>query len=294
MKRIATGLCAALLLFSLVGCSDATTNVSDKNEALITIGTDKITKGDVYNGLVAQGDISPVVKALTTAVAANAIETTDEIKAAAQANVDTLKASATDWEAYLKNSGYESEEALLEDLINQVKETKITSSYVSEKYTTLATRLEPRKLQVVSITNKDVVNEAQQKANDGVDFTELAKTYGDGKQNGVVSIYTNASGLGADVWKTVLATEEGKVASQTSYNPETATYYLIKVIDAKTNEFKDEAISVIAASTAKNEDGLSISEEAFNYYLNKVGYGIHDAIVYSALLSESAKYERVK
>lgn len=68
MKRIATGLCAALLLFSLVGCSDATTNVSDKNEALITIGTDKITKGDVYNGLVAQGDISPVVKALTTAV----------------------------------------------------------------------------------------------------------------------------------------------------------------------------------------------------------------------------------
>ena len=84
------------------------------------------------------------------------------------------------------------------------------------------------------------------------------------------------------------------MASQTSNNPETATYYLIKVIDAKTNEFKDEAISVIAASTATNEDGLSISEEAFNYYLNKVGYGIHDAIVYSALLSESAKYERVK
>ena len=42
MKRIATGLCAALLLFSLVGCSDATTNVSDKKEALDVV-EDKIT-----------------------------------------------------------------------------------------------------------------------------------------------------------------------------------------------------------------------------------------------------------
>ena len=125
MKRIVTGLCAALLLFTMVGCSDATTNVSDKNETLITIGNEKITKGDIYEGLLAQGNITPVTEALTKAIAAKAVETTDEIKDSAKASMDALKTNNKDWDAYLKTNGYTNEDELLDELIVQVKESKI-------------------------------------------------------------------------------------------------------------------------------------------------------------------------
>lgn len=292
MKKFVTGLCAALLLFSMCGCSDATTNVSDKNEALITVGNEKITKGDVYNGLIAQGDITYVTDALSKAIAAKAVETTDEIKESAQATLDTLKTSNTDWDAYLENNGYESEDELLENLIIQIKETKITSQYVTDEYETLATHLQPRKLQIVSITNADVVNEAQEKAQEGTEFEELAATYGNGTYSGVTTVYTNASGLAASVWTAVEETKEGEVSSQPVYDAGTTTYYLIKVISSATNEFKDEAIPVIAALSATNDDGLTMSEEAFKYFLKKFKYSIHDATVYSALLNESAQYER--
>lgn len=294
MKRIVTGLCAALLLFTMVGCSDATTNVSDKNETLITIGNEKITKGDVYEGLLAQGNITPVTEALTKAIAAKAVETTDEIKDSAKASMDALKTNNKDWDAYLKTNGYTNEDELLDELIVQVKESKITTSYVSELYETLVTRFEPRKLQVISISEdkKDKVNEAHKKAKDGEDFTEIADTYGNGKYVGKESVYTNASGLGADVWKTVLETAEGEVSKQAAYDPENKIYYIIKVVDAKTNEFKDEAVSVIASVSETNDEGLKMNEEAFKYYLNKFDYSIHDVTVYSALLNSSKMYEK--
>lgn len=294
MKKFVTGLCAALLLFTMSGCSDATTNVSNKNEALITIGNEKITNGDVYSGLIAQGDVSAVASALSKAIASKAVETTEDIEKSAQASLDALKANNKDWDAYLAKNNYKKEKELFADLIVQVKESKITTQYVSDEYLNLVPRLEPRKLQIVSITNADHVKEAVKKAKDGAEFADLARQYGNSKYVGNTQIYTNQSGLAESVWEVVKETEEGKVCKEAAYDATSGTYYLIKVIDSKTNEFKEEAIPVIAALSTTNAEGLKISEEAFKYYLNKFNYSIHDATVYGALLNQSVKYERVR
>ena len=113
MKKFVTGLCAALLLFTMCGCSDATTNVSNRSEALITIGNDKITNGDVYSGLIAQGDVSAVASALSKAIASKAVETTEAIEKSAQASLDALKTNNKDWDAYLAKNNYKDEKELL-------------------------------------------------------------------------------------------------------------------------------------------------------------------------------------
>ena len=50
MKKLCT-LLAAMMLFSLAGCKDATAGISNGSEALITIDGDKITNDDIY-GLI--------------------------------------------------------------------------------------------------------------------------------------------------------------------------------------------------------------------------------------------------
>ena len=50
MKKLYT-LLAAMMLFSLAGCKDATAGISNGSEALITIDGDKITNDDIY-GLI--------------------------------------------------------------------------------------------------------------------------------------------------------------------------------------------------------------------------------------------------
>ena len=50
MKKLCT-LLAAMMLFTLAGCKDATAGISNGSEALITIEGNKITN-EVFNGLI--------------------------------------------------------------------------------------------------------------------------------------------------------------------------------------------------------------------------------------------------
>ena len=293
MKKLLTATCASLLLITLTGCSDATTNVSDDSKALITVGDKEITKGDIYDGLISLGNVTPVSEALTEAVAAKAVKTSKAIKEEANASLKSLKENNEDWDAYLKKNEYKNEKALLTHLINQAKESRITTQYIEDEYETLALRFELRQLQIVAITDSTKVEAALKAAKKDTDMSEVATTYGDTTTyNGSTAVYTNKSGLPTAVWKKVLKTTSGKVVNQAVLDTPTNTYYIVKVVSAKTNKFKKDAINTVASLSATNDDGLTIADEAFKFYLDKFDYSIHDATVYSALINESAKYER--
>lgn len=292
MKKLLTTTCAALFLFTLVGCSDATTNVSDNSKALITVGDNEIQKGDLYNGLQSQGNITPVTDALNEAIAAKAVKTTKAIKEEANASLKTLKETNTDWDAYLKSNGYKNEKALLTSLVNKVKENQLTSQYIKDEYANLSTYFEIRELQIIAVTDTAKVKDAQNAAKKGEDMTALATTYGDTTTyNGASAIYTNKSGLPTNVWKETLKTKDGK-ATKAILDTPTNTYYIVKVVSSKADKLKDNAITAISSLSATNDSGLTIADEAFKFYLDKFDYDIHDATVYSALLTQSSKYER--
>ena len=89
----------------------------------------------------------------------------------------------------------------------------------------------------------------------------------------------------------MLETEDGTY-SDTVVDTTTSYQYIIYVVSSDADEIKEEAIEALAASEDyTNDDGLSIDEEAFNYYLNKLGYSIHDVEIYEDLLSDSYMYE---
>lgn len=297
MKKLAMFVGCALLLF-VSGCSDASTNVSDKNEALITVDGEEITKGDVYLGLSSRGNITPVTTAISKQVVKKAVPVTKELEKEAKETLESLKKSVGEdkWSDYLKTNGFKDEEDYYKNsVLLNARIAKITEAYVSKNLVELAKEYEVRKLEIMVTPDKDKANEAiaALSKEKKPDMKAAATTYGDTtKYNGSEGIYTNQSGIPNAVWSNLLTLKDGEMFVKPIFDDATSTYYIVRVVSSKAKtDFKDDAINAIKNVTTANAEGLKIDERAYNYYLNEAGYAIHDAAIYAELLKNSLKYQ---
>ena len=108
MKKQCTILTACLVAVALAGCADASTSISKSDEALVTIGDTKITKGEVYD--VAKrtyGASFTLNEALNVISEKEEIKLTDEMKKSVEDQLKILKSSAGEnFEQQLKDAGY--------------------------------------------------------------------------------------------------------------------------------------------------------------------------------------------
>lgn len=294
MKKL-TMLFACALLLVVSGCSDASTNVTDSSDALITLGDEKITKGEVYEGLSVQGDITAIATAMDKQVVKIAVPITDEIEKEGQASLASYKESVGDanWEEHLASNGYKDEEDFYKNsILLNIRKGKITENYVTENFNELNDEYKARKLQIMVTEDKDKADEAITALKENDDMSAAASKFGvTTTYNGSEGIYTNQSGIPSAVWNEILNTKDGKTFSGAILDSATGNYYIVKVVSSNAKkEFKDDAINAIKNLTVTNEDGYTIEEVAYNHYLNKAGYSIHDANIYSYLLNNSKKY----
>lgn len=294
MKKLTiTFACALLLLIS--GCSDANTNVSNSSEALITIGNKKITKGDVYQGLSVQGILTPITSALDKQVAKIAVPVTDALEEEAKQTLASYKESVGEenWQAHIESNGFKDEEDFYKNsILLNLRVGKITEAYVKENLNDLVIEYQARKLQIMVTDDKDKAKNAIKALKDKDDMGAAAATYGvTTTYNGSEGIYTNKSGLPESVWEQIIDTKDGKTFTKPAYDSATGTYYIVKVISSHAKkDYKDDAINAIKNITAADTDGYTLEDKAYNYYLNKAGYEIHDANIYGYLLNSSVKY----
>ncbi|NCC53884.1 MAG: hypothetical protein EOM11_00135, partial [Erysipelotrichia bacterium] len=181
MKKLTMTFAFALLLL-VSGCADASTNVSDANEALITIDGEKITKGQVYEGLTAQGVITPITTAMDKQVVKAGVPVTKEMEEEAKNSLASYKESvgAEGWEAHLKSNGYKDEEDFYKNsILLNIRTGKIAENFVKEKFNELANEFQVRKLQIMVTTEKDKAKDAIKALKDKKEMSEVATTYGD-------------------------------------------------------------------------------------------------------------------
>lgn len=294
MKKLTlTFACALLLLVS--GCSDASTNVSDGSKALVTIGNKEITKGDIYAGLSVQGNIEAITTAIDKQVVKVAVPVSDEIEEEAKASLASYKTSVGEdkWASHLKENGYKDEEDFYKNsILLNIRTGLITDNYVKDNFDSLNEEFKPRKLQIMVTTDQDKAKEAIKALKEKDDMSTVASKYGDTTTyNGSEGIYTSQSGLPTNVWSQILETKDGKTFSTASFDATTGNYYIVKVVSSKAKkEFKEDAINAIKNITATDEKGFTVADRAYNFYLNKAGFSIHDANIYSYLLNSSVKY----
>ncbi|MFV0380946.1 MAG: hypothetical protein ACK5KR_01740 [Breznakia sp.] len=295
--------CIAILLLASA-CGNATTQVTKEDKTLITVGDTKITKGNMYTMLSAQGSIAPIEKEMYKILVKKFLKENKETIAEAKENLATQKETYADkWESTLKSAGYKSEKAYYEDYLLNLNIARLTDLYIDKNFNDLIDKYQLRKVEIVAISDPQKTEAALKDAEEGVEFTKVATTYGDTTTyDGNVKVYNSKSELPEVVWKNILDVEkDGKLVKKVLQDTTTSTYYLVKVVNTKAKDFKEDAITSLKditsdtstqtpSSTASSE--LGIDDQAFAYFLKEADYSIHDVDIYQLLLTSSQKFAR--
>lgn len=288
MKKLLC-VCAAALLFTVSGCSDATTNVTDASTALVSVGKTKITKENIYTGLKTQGAVNSIINRVTEIICDNEIPLTDEIKAEAQATMESFKGyvGEENWDNFIKGNGYASEE----DYFNQrvvlaARAGHITEKYLDEAWSKVASNTNPRQVQIFATDDEEKAKQALEAIKGGKEVKAVIEELGGISEDydGSTQTLTSESGLPTNVWGNIVkVTEDNTVLDEVQYSLDLTKYYVVKVIATNPDDFKETAIKALATST-------NIQNEGFAYYLKKYNFNIYDIDIYNAFKTQAPQY----
>ena len=288
MKKIC-GLLAAMMLFTLAGCKDATAEISNGNEALITVEGEKITNNDIYQLIKTTGGGNETLNLIKNKIYdKEGIEVTDAMKKESESQVETLKNIYGDeLESTLVQFGYDDLEDYKEKAIYpSLKQTELNKKYVKEKEESVFSTYYPFKAQILEADSKDKAKSALEALNDGDSFASVVKEYGttttyDGKE----ALYTSESGLPTAVFDKIKSTNKTGVVDSVIEDTANSKYYVVNITNITTDEYEEEAINKIIEDASS-----SIESAATAYYLEKYDFTIYDKDIYDGIKSINESY----
>ena len=150
MKKLCT-LLAAMMLFTLAGCKDATAGISNGSEALITIEGNKITNEDVFGLIKTSAGASETLNLVKTQIYKKEnIKITDAMKKEAEESVKSLKSMYGDsLQDTLKQYGFDNLEQYKEKSIYPgLQQKELNKKYVKAKEKAMFDSYYPIKAQI--------------------------------------------------------------------------------------------------------------------------------------------------
>lgn len=287
MKKQMILVSSIALAFTLSACSDATANISDGSEALVTVGSEKVTKGDIYDALKSNIGNATLTSVKNEVYKKEGIEVTDEMQKLADSKLKTIKEQfGENYEAQIKQYGYENDQAVMDALIMpSIYQTELQKKYVTENKDKLFDSYHPLKAQIFQASDETKAKNALSALKDGKDFKEVVKEFGTTTSyDGSEKVYTSQSGLPTEVFSSMTAAEKDglidKVISVTTTSStdgsSSVSYYIVKLTSIDTSKYEDEAIKAIAETNA-------IATEATKYYFKKYDMTIYDIDAYNSM-----------
>ena len=274
MKKQCTILTACLVAVALTGCADASTSISKSDEALVTIGDTKITKGEVYD--VAKrtyGASFTLNEALNVISEKEEIKLTDEMKKSVEDQLKILKSSAGEnFEQQLKDAGYKNEEEYKEKVLYPNKKS-LFSSY------------SPRKAQKLEFTSKEDAQKALEEIKNGKPIEEFTTVNTSSGTSQLEETYTTKSSLPTGAFDKIKAMEKPGLIEEVIEDTTSSKYYVFKVTQVDPNKFEDDAIDAIV-STGSSE----ITNASNVYWLDKYEFNVYDKDIYDGLKAIDEKY----
>lgn len=308
MKKLLTLVCAFTMLASLVACGgNENTNVTSGNETLVTIGSSKVTKADIYNAMKPQSGSSALLELVQEKLyELEGITLSEEMKKEAEETYTTLLADYdNDEEAFFSilamyyGVSVSSKEEYLEKLeYPGMLSAELIEKYILAESTTLFETYKPRKAIMIQCDSEANAKKALAAIKENKDAQEVAKEFGkkDSTYTGEEKVYITESNVAVSAYaKLSEATSAGvidevivdtttSVDSETNEEVATTLYYVVKVIETDPNNFKEEAADTIRNSVS------SINTSMMEYYLKKHDFKIYDVDLYDAIKESNPTY----
>lgn len=277
MKRVLTLLTAFMAVSMLAGCKDASAQLKDAQQAVVTIGDKAITKGDLYSMMNSSIGAEEVYSDAFKAIAAQEVEITDKMREDAKSNLDLYKMMYGDqFTQYMTSLGLSEEDYMEQYMIPSMQTQGLTAKYIEENFADLVKEYNPIQAIILSFTTKDDASEALSGLKDGkltpaqAASENNSSSYGDSE---IITINTTSydsaalsvirSGSPDDGWVMVPSTDG-------------ATFYLVNIVSNNPEDYKEEVTSTLTNVTA-------IKDKSNEYYLRKYNFHIYDITVYNAM-----------
>lgn len=283
MKKTLVLLSTIAMALTLSACSDATANISNGSETLISVGNEKVTKEDVYQSLKSNIGSATLNQLKLEVFKKEGIKETDEIKKQADEKLAQIKEQWGDnYEKQLKSEGFANDQELKEAyILPALYQTELQKKYVTENKDKLFTSYTPYKAQIFQASDEGKANDALKALKNGDKFSDVVKKYGTTTTyDGSEKVYTNQSGLPDEVFSALSsAGKKGlveKVITSTNSTTSVTSYYIVNMINTEPKNYEDAAIQAIAETS-------TIATEATKFYFKKYDMTIYDIDAYNSL-----------
>lgn len=284
MKKIL--LVILLCLLTLAGCSaDPYADVSNADDAVISVDDTTYTKGQFYDAMISSDSATLVANKLVSMIYENIIGDDSDLIAQADETLANFKKATGDYFLlYLSYYGYSSEEAYYKDMVLYLKQDAIAQQYIDDNYDALVAEYQPKMVRILQTSSSDDANTALAAIKAGADFAETTATYGNGNFTGVEQlIYSTSADVSANVLTAINSYSEPGIMDAVVVNDEGTLYNVIEVTNTDASTFKDTF-----SSTLLND--LDITTTAITYYVRQGNFTVYDVDVYNALETANPDY----
>lgn len=291
MKKKLLSIMACILL--LTGCGRIP-KLENGEEVVAEIDGKSFTVDELYDDLKTSYGTTLLVNMIDNYIANKEIETDDSAREYAKNELETLKQQyelyQMDFEAAMKQAGYETEDQLLDEIILQYKKDKVVEKYAEEQITDEEVEnyynenifgeitakhilIKPETTSTMSDEEKkskedEALNKAKDlinKLNEGEDFDTLAKENSDdtgsASEGGLIKDFTKTgeNSVVAEFWDAAYNLKDGEYTSE----PVKSSYGYHIILKVSQNErpsledTKDDILSTLAQNALQNDTNLS-------------------------------------
>lgn len=281
MKKL---LLTVIVALTLAACGNVTTEISDKDTALLTVGSTKITNEQVYTALIAQ-DAAGIVKQMATQVILNAeVEQTPEMIAEAELELanftETMGENA---EVYLQYYGYKDmDDYYTNGILPTLQQDILVEKYLRDNYVEISNNYLPKMVRIIEVTDSALADAALAAIQAGTDFSTVASQYTTSAYPGDEEMVYTASDL-PSVVLTWMNTQVSPTLSPVLPDTDNATNYIVQITVADPNKIEDDVISAFGFDQTFIEMAL---QDAFV----RNGFTLYDKSIYDQFILSYPSY----
>ncbi len=281
MKKL---LLTVIVALTLAACGNVTTEISDKDTALLTVGSTKITNEQVYTALIAQ-DAAGIVKQMATQVILNAeVEQTPEMIAEAELELanftETMGENA---EVYLQYYGYKDmDDYYTNGILPTLQQDILVEKYLRDNYVEISNNYLPKMVRIIEVTDSALADAALAAIQAGTDFSTVASQYTTSAYPGDEEMVYTASDL-PSVVLTWMNTQVSPTLSPVLPDTDNATNYIVQITVADPSKIEDDVISAFGFDQTFIDLAL---EDAFV----RNGFTLYDKSIYDQFILSYPSY----
>lgn len=277
MKKLTTMLASCLMIASLAGCTSADAKITNANDSLVTIGSQEIKNGEIYEMLNASTGANACLEGAIKTICEHEIEVTDEMQKSAQESLKNQKAMYPDqFNQFLEDNGLTEEEYMNEFIIRSLQASKLATNYIDENFDSLCEKFNPIKATVLTFESQDDASKALSSLKDGEkNAKEVAKELNSKSGATPMIVTMNERNLDSAVLGVI---RSNKPDDGWTMIPATSDdiFYVVKVDENDVNNMKEDVVKTL--STIPN-----IVNDATVFYFEKYGFHVYDQRLYDEI-----------